>query len=117
MNLMHDRNLQYLLMLGFIVKKDFFYYIPSFTSTTAILAGKFFVVTKPLGFDQVLFKQQKLTTSLRVCFLNKTCNETSGLIGLGSNWEEKSVVHTTIYTKKVLTIPIKFKVPEICNNL
>jgi len=43
-------------------------------------------------------------------FLNKTCNETSasGLIGLDSNWEEKSVVQTTIYTKKVLNIPIKY---------
>ena len=54
---------------------------------------------------------------LHFCFLNKTCNEISGLIGLDSNWEEKSVVHTTIYTKKVLNIPIQFKVPEIRNNL
>ena len=58
-----------------------------------------------------------MLNSLHFCFLNKTCNETSDLIGLDSNWEEKSVDHTTIYTKKVLNIPIKFKVPEICNNI
>jgi len=56
MNFLHDRYLQYLLMLGFIVLKMRFLPVLLLEQLSAILAGKLFVVTKPLGFDQFLFK-------------------------------------------------------------
>jgi hypothetical protein len=71
MNLMHDRNLQYLLMLGFIVKKDFFYYIPSFTSTTAILAQTLLLQNHLVSTNFCSNNENLIITSLHVCFFEQ----------------------------------------------